>query len=249
MINLYSHSEIERIRASCSIVHDVLDMIGAEIRPGVTTGDLDKKIHQFIRTRGAQPAFLGYRGFPASACVSINEQVVHGIPGKRKIKSGDLVSIDVGVVLDGFFGDGARTYSVGGMNNDQKRLVNATECALQKAIDIAVVGNRISDLSAIIEDTVNEAGCQAVRDLVGHGIGRQLHEDPQVPNYRSNERDSIIRNGMVFAIEPMINLGTWEVETLGDGWTVVTADGRQSAHFEHTVAIVNGSAVILTAGK
>jgi methionyl aminopeptidase len=135
------------------------------------------------------------------------------------------------------------------MNSDQKRLVDATERALLKAIDIAVVGNRISDLSALIEDTVNSAGCQAVRDLVGHGIGRQLHEDPQVPNYRSNERDSIIRNGMVFAIEPMINLGTWEVRTLGDGWTVVTADGRQSAHFEHTVAIVNGSAVILTAGK
>jgi methionyl aminopeptidase len=247
MINLYTASEVEKIRTSCQIVHDVLEMIGGEIRPGVTTLEIDRKIQQYIRSNGAIPAFLGYRGFPSSACVSINEQVVHGIPGKRKIKTGDLVSVDVGVLMDGFYGDGAKTYCVGSMNSDQKKLIDVTKLALEKAIKVSVVGNRISDLSGIIEDTVNAAGCQAVRDLVGHGIGRELHEDPQVPNYRSNERDSIIRNGMVFAIEPMINLGTWEVNTLNDGWTVVTADGKMSAHFEHTVAILNGAAVVLTA--
>ncbi len=248
MINLYSESEIDKIRAACNIVCIALDVAGTVIKEGISTIEIDQAVKKAIVTRGASPAFLGYRGFPASSCVSVNDQVVHGIPGKRKIRSGDLVSVDVGVFLDGYYGDGARTYCVGTMSESQNRLVRATALALEKAITASVVGNRIADVSSVIEDTVTAAGCQAVRDLVGHGIGRSLHEDPQVPNYKSGDKGAVIRNGMVFAIEPMINLGTWEVKTLSDGWTVVTADGKPSAHFEHTVAVVNGSAVVLTAG-
>lgn len=249
MINLYSREEIGKIRASCRIVGQILNAIGPDLRPGVRTEEINRRIEELIRGEGAEPAFLGYRGYPAASCISVNEEVVHGIPGSRKLKGGDLVSVDVGVRKDGFCGDAARTYKVGYVGRDQERLFGITALALERGIEKARAGNRISDISAAIEDTVEAEGCSPVRDLVGHGIGRKMHEDPQVPNYRSGHApDPLIRNGMVIAIEPMINLGSYEVETLADRWTVVTRDRKPSAHFEHTVAIVDGAAKVLTVG-
>ena len=199
-----------------------------------------------IKEEGASPAFLGYRGFPRESCISTNEVVVHGIPGQQKLKQGDLVSIDIGVVKNGFYGDAAITYPVGKIDDEKRRLIGVTEKALYRGIEKAIVDNRISDISAAIEDAVLNENCLPVRELVGHGIGRNLHEEPQVPNFRSRDIGPKIEEGMVIAIEPMINLGTWEVETMEDGWTVVTKDRKPSAHFEHTIAIVNGSPEILT---
>ncbi len=220
----------------------MLDQIGPEIVVGVSTGHINECIVTMIKEAGGEPAFLGYRGYPAGSCISVNEVVVHGIPGKRRINSGDIVSVDIGVFKDGFFGDAARTYPIGNIGKDKERLMSVTKLALEKGIEAAHVGNSVADISAVIEDTVQQEGCKPVRDLVGHGIGRNLHEDPQIPNYRSKDVRFPIRNGMVLAIEPMINLGTYEVDTLNDEWTVVTRDRKPSAHFEHTVAIVNGTA-------
>ena len=246
MINLYTTEEIERIRAACQIVHRVLCWIAKDVVPGVKTTDLDARISALIRGEGGEPAFLGYRGYPAGSCISVNEVVVHGIPGRQRLKEGDIVSIDIGVLKDGFFGDGARTYAIGNIGKDKERLMAVTLLSLKNGIAAARVGNTVMDISAAVEDTVLKEGCMPVRDLVGHGIGRNLHEDPQVPNYRSKEIGARIRNGMVLAIEPMINLGGYEVETLNDQWTVVTRDRKPSAHFEHTVAIIDGTARILT---
>ena len=246
MINLYTQEEIEKIRAACRIVARVLDKIGPEIVAGVTTRELDARITKMIREEGSEPAFLGYRGYPAGSCISVNEVVVHGIPGKRRLKEGDIVSVDIGVLKDEFYGDAARTYAIGAIGKDKERLMQVTQLALKNGISAACVGHSIADISAAVEDTVLKEGCMPVRDLVGHGIGRNLHEDPQIPNYRYREAGYPIRNGMVLAIEPMINLGNYEVETLSDEWTVVTRDRKPSAHFEHTVAIVNGTAKILS---
>jgi methionyl aminopeptidase len=246
MINLYSREEIEKIRTSCRIIYRIFQQLKELIVPGIRTGDINLEIVKAIKAEDAVPAFLGYRGFPAESCISVNEVVVHGIPGKRKLSEGDIVSVDIGVLKDDFYGDAAVTFPVGEIRKEKKKLLQVTRQALEEGIKKAVMDNRISDISAIIEDTVTEARCMPVRDLVGHGIGRNLHEEPQIPNYRSNHSGCRVQEGMVLAIEPMINLGNWEVETLKDNWTVVTKDRKASAHFEHTVAIIDGKAEVLS---
>ena len=246
MIKLKTKDEIEIMRHAGAIVARTLDMVGQEIKPGMTTAQLDKIIENFIRSQGAEPAFLGYQGFPASACISIDEEVVHGIPGKREIKEGDIVSVDVGSIVEGFHGDSARTYAVGQTNEEKLRLMEYTQKSLMRAIDKARKGNKLGEISATVQQVAEEQGYGVVRRLVGHGIGRELWEEPQVPNFGSPTDGPILKTGMVVAIEPMINLGSFEVKTMPDGWTVVTADGQPSAHFEHMVAITDNGPDILT---
>lgn len=249
MICLKTPEEIRKIEISCRIVATVLTRIADHVRDGVTTKDIDRLIDQWIREQAAKPAFLGYRGYPASSCISVNEEVVHGIPGPRRIKRGDIVGIDVGVEKDGYFGDAAVTFAVDSIDGEKQRLMTATRDALQAGIAQACKGNRIGDISHAIQAAVEREGFAPVRALVGHGVGKALHEEPQIPNYGAAGRGPRIDDGMVLAIEPMINAGTHEVYTEPDGWTVVTEDQRPSAHFEHTVAIVDGQARILTAGN
>lgn len=241
---IYASEEIDKIRAACRIASGVLGQIKSLIKPDVKTLDINNELDRMIRLEGGVPAFLNYKGFPKEACISINEEVVHGIPGDRRLKEGDIVSVDIGVFKDGFYGDAAFTYPVGPIDSEKQRLIRVTQLALAVGIEVAITGNHIFDISGAIEDMVMAEGCSPVRDLVGHGIGRNLHESPQVPNFRSG--GCIIQEGMVIAIEPMINLGSYAVKKLYDGWTVVTRDGSPSAHFEHTVAIVDGKAKILT---
>ena len=238
VIQTYKPEEIARIRESAQIVGQCLLALGREVRPGVSTLALDKVAEKFIRDRGGEPAFLGYRGFPASICASVNEEVVHGIPSaKRILKEGDVVSLDIGVKKAGFYADAARTFPVGTIATELTRLLDATERSLAAGIEQVRPDGRVSDISAAIERTVKEAGFSVVRALVGHGVGRALHEEPQVPNYGRPGEGPKLRVGMVLAIEPMVNAGTADVVTLADQWTVVTADRKRSAHFEHTVAI------------
>jgi methionyl aminopeptidase len=245
---IYTAEEIQKIRIACQVVHRVLKQIENLIKPDALTLDINDEIDRLIRSEGAAPAFLHYKGFPKESCISINEEVVHGIPGDRKLKAGDIVSIDIGVHKDGFYGDAAITYSVGQIDAEKQHLIDVTQRALNEGIRCATIGNHIGDISSAIEDAAVAAGCSPVRDLVGHGIGRNLHEEPQIPNFRACG-GCLIQNGMVFAIEPMINLGTYHVKTLEDKWTVVTKDRKPSAHFEHTVAIINGKAEILSIDK
>ena len=238
MIQIYGPEEIARIRESAQIVGRCLLALASEVRPGVSTLDLDKVAEKFIRDQGGEPAFLGYRGYPASICASLNEEVVHGIPSaKRILKEGDVISVDIGVKKAGFYGDAARTFAVGTIAPEIQRLLDTTERSLAAGIEKARPEGRVSDISAEIERTVKEAGFSVVRALVGHGVGRALHEEPQVPNYGRPGEGPKLRVGMVLAIEPMVNAGTADVVTLADQWTVVTADRKRSAHFEHTVAI------------
>jgi len=246
VIKLKTKDEIEIMRRAGAVVARTLDMVAQEIRPGMTTGELDKLIEDFIRSEGAEPAFKGYRGFPASACISIDEEVVHGIPGDRKIMEGEIVSIDVGSIVEGFHGDSARTYAVGETSEEKLRLMEYTRKSLMSAIDKARKGSKLGQISATVQKVAEEQGFGVVRDLVGHGIGRELWEEPHVPNFGSPSAGPVLDSGMVVAIEPMINLGTYEVKTMPDGWTVVTADGEPSAHFEHTVAITDNGPDILT---
>ena len=234
------------MRRAGSIVAGALDTAAREIRPGMTTEELDSVVDEYIRSRGAIPAFKNYQGFPAASCISIDEEVVHGIPSKRIIKEGDIVSIDVGSLVDGFYGDCARTMAVGKISAQKKRLMDFTLKSLLAAIDKAQKGSRLGEISATVQRTAEEAGYSVVRKLVGHGIGRNMHEEPQVPNFGSPSDGPVLEVGMVLAIEPMVNMGTYEVKTLPDGWTVVTADAQPSAHFEHTVAITNGAPEVLT---
>jgi len=241
VIQNYKPEEVARIRESAQIVGKCLLALGREVRPGVSTLDLDKVAEKFIRDQGGEPAFLGYRGFPASICASVNEEVVHGIPSaKRILKEGDVISLDIGVKKAGFYADAARTFPVGPVEMlapEYRRLLDATEKSLAAGIEQVRPEGRGSDISAAIERTVKEAGFSVVRALVGHGVGRALHEEPQVPNYGRPGEGPKLRVGMVLAIEPMVNAGTADVVTLADQWTVVTADRKRSAHFEHTVAI------------
>lgn len=225
---------------------DALDLVGQILRPGMTTGELDEAVEKMIRSRGATPSFKGYFGYPASICVSINEQVVHGIPGDRVIKDGDVVSVDIGAYLDDYHGDGARTFAVGDVPESARKLMRVTRECLDRGIEQARAGNRIGDISAAVQRHAEENGYGVVRQLVGHGIGRSLHEEPQVPNFGLPGQGPKIRAGMVLAIEPMINEGSFEVYTLEDEWTVVTRDHKLSAHFEHTVAITDEGPVVLT---
>jgi methionyl aminopeptidase len=238
--------EIEKIGNAAAIVAESLDLVEEMIRPGITTGEIDRAVEELIRSRGAQPSFKGYYGYPASTCVSVNEEVVHGIPGDRVLDEGDIVGVDVGAYLDTYHGDGARTFAVGDVTDEARRLMQVTRECLEKAIAKAHPGNRIGDISGAVQRHAEANGFGVVRQLVGHGIGHALHEDPQVPNYVSGHPGPVLRPGMVIAIEPMINLGTFEVYTLADEWTVVTRDHKLSAHFEHTVAITGDGPVILT---
>ena len=246
MIFIKSDDEVARMRKPNRIVAELLDYLGGLVRPGVTTKELDTKAEEFIRKRGGKPAFKGYHGFPATICASINEEVVHGIPGSRRLKEGDIIGIDLGVVMDGFYGDAAKTFAVGKIDSEAKRLMEVTEASLYKGISQAVAGNRLYDISHAVQQHVEAAGFSVVREFVGHGIGRQLHEDPQVPNYGPPHQGPELEEGMALAIEPMVNEGTWQVKVLQDGWTVVTADGKRSAHFEHTIVITGNGPEILT---
>lgn len=246
MIVLKRPDEIARMRAAGRIVGQLLEEIGRRIRPGVTTAELDRFAEAFIRERGAVPSFKGYRGYPASICTSVNEQVVHGIPAARRLREGDILSVDVGVVLDGYHGDAARTFPVGDVDERALRLLEVTEQALWAGIEQARVGHHLSDIGHAIQRLVEGAGLSVVREFVGHGIGRQMHEEPQVPNYGLPGRGVRLRAGMTLAIEPMVNEGGSDVTILEDHWTAVTVDGSRSAHFEHTVAITDGGPVVLT---
>ncbi|MGQ9857692.1 MAG: type I methionyl aminopeptidase [Thermodesulfobacteriota bacterium] len=239
--------EIQIMREANRIVACVLLELPELIRPGITTGELDRFMESRIRSYGAEPAFLGYRGYPAASCISVNEQVVHGIPGNRRIRDGDLVSVDLGVLYRGYYGDAARSYGVGRMSQKALKLMKVTEEALYKGIEQAKVGNRLFDISRAIQDWVERHGFSVVREFVGHGIGQNLHEDPQVPNYvPKTPYNPLLEAGMVLALEPMVNAGGHRVKVLPDGWTAVSADGSLSAHFEHTVAITDNGPEILS---
>jgi len=230
-------SEIERMRDAGRLVARTLEMLGKEVRPGVTTAQLDELAERFIRENGGRPAFKGYRGFPASICPSVNEEVVHAIPGSRILEEGDIIGIDVGVEMHGFYGDAATTFPVGKVSAEAGRLLEVTREALMRGIAKARAGGRVGDISHAIQSYVEGGGYSVVKALVGHGIGRAMHEEPQVPNYGPPDRGPRLMTGQVIAIEPMVNVGGPDVVTLDDGWTVATTDGSLSAHFEHTVAI------------
>jgi methionyl aminopeptidase len=246
MIIIKSSREIEQLKRSNAIVAEVFEKLKGMIHPGVTTKELDEVAEEYILLKGARPAFKGYRGFPATLCISINEEVVHGIPSQRQLKEGDIVSLDVGVNFVGYFGDAAITLPVGEIDPEAKRLLEVTEKALTIGIEKAKIGNRLFDISFAIQRWVESHGFSVVRDFVGHGIGRDLHEEPQVPNFGAPHQGPRLEKGMVFALEPMVNEGTYEVRVLSDGWTVVTADGKRSAHFEHTIAITEDGTEILS---
>lgn len=246
MINIKTAEEIELIRKSGRIAAMTLDYLAGELKLGVTTGKLDSLGHQFILDHGAQPSSLGYRGFPKSMCISVNEEVVHGIPGKRRLKEGDLVKIDVTVLKDGFHGDTARTFCLGEVPARGRELVEATRESLDLALGVVRAGAHLGDIGAVIQTHVESRGFSVVRNFVGHGIGRNFHEDPQVAHYGRAGSGRRLKAGMVFTIEPMINEGTWEVKILGDGWTAVTKDNSLSAQFEHTLAVTQDGADVLT---
>jgi methionyl aminopeptidase len=246
VIVLKTKEEVEIMRRAGQVVSKTLDMVGDKIEAGMTTGQLDQLVETFILDQDAIPGFKNYRGYPASACISIDDEVVHGIPGNRVIKEGDIVSVDVGSIVDGFYGDSARTFAIGEISTEKADLMANTLKCLQVAIDKARKGNKLGQISAAIQETAEAEGYGVVRALVGHGIGRNMHEDPQIPNFGSTDSGPVLESGMVIAIEPMINLGTHKVYTKPDGWTFVTADGAPSAHFEHTVAITDDGPDILS---
>ncbi|HMT30581.1 MAG TPA: type I methionyl aminopeptidase [Bacteroidia bacterium] len=238
--------EIELIRVSSLLVGDTLAEVAALIKPGVKTKELDTVAETFIRDHKAEPAFKGYNGFPASLCISVNAEVVHGIPGPRELKVGDVVSIDCGVKKDGFFGDSAYTFIIGEVTDEVKKLILVTKECLMKGIEKAIIGCRIGDISAAVQDHAEMNGFGVVRELVGHGVGAKLHEKPEVPNYGKRGSGMMLKSGMVIAIEPMINAGKRQVKQLNDGWTILTADLKPSAHFEHTVSIGAQKADVLS---
>ena len=246
MIILKSPDEIEKIRASDIIVANILNELGSMIKPGITTIELDRYSEELALKMGARPAFKGYRGYPFSLCTSVNGEVVHGMPSDRALKAGDIISLDFGIYYKGYYGDSAITVPVGEVSRVAQVLISTTEEALYCGIEETRAGNRLGDISAAIQERVEAAGFSVVRDFVGHGIGRSLHEDPQIPNFGVRSRGIRLKTGMVFAIEPMVNEGTYKVKVLDDGWTVVTDDGKLSAHFEHSVAITENGPVILS---
>lgn len=256
MVSRKSKREIEKMRVAGRVVAEVLALMDSELRPGVTTGYLDRLAERHIRRSGAIPSFMGYLGggrygrgasaFPASTCISLDTEVVHGIPGERVIHEGQLVSVDVGAIVDGWHGDAARTFIVGEVRPELLELVTATQMAMMAGIGAAVAGHRVGDISAAVEDIGAAAGYGIVRQFVGHGIGTEMHEDPQVPNYRTGYRGMELQPGMCLAIEPMFTLGGSDVRVMPDHWTVVTADGSMAAHFEHTIAVTEHGPEILT---
>ncbi len=248
MITIKNHRELKSLSAACAISAEALKAVGRAVEVGITTKELDAIAKKVIVAAGAKPSFYGYGGFPGNICTSINDTVIHGIPSNEKLKSGDIVSIDVGAYYEGFHGDNAATYPVGEVSEQAKTLIKATKEALYKAIDAAINGNRVGDISNAIETHVTPFGYSPVKDWVGHGVGRELHEDPQIPCFGPAGRGPRLVAGMTLAIEPMINIGTRLTKVLSDEWTVKTQDATLSAHFEHTVAITNDRAKILTLG-
>ena len=247
MIAVKSDRELEVMRKACQITAAARKLAGDMIRPGISTGEIDKAVHDFILSQGAKPSFLGYSGYPASVCISINDQVIHGIPdNKRKLKEGDIVSIDVGAYYRGFHGDCAATFPCGKVSEEAQKLIEVTRQSFFEGIRYARQGARVSDISHAVQAYAEQFGYGVVRQYVGHGVGENLHEEPEVPNYGAPGRGPRLIRGMTLAIEPMINLGTHEVRVLRDGWTVVTGDGKLSAHYENTVLITDGEPEILT---
>ena len=246
MITIKNSRELALMREACIVSARALKLAGEAIEPGVTTAEIDTLVRKYIESQGAKPSFLGYGGFPGSACVSINETVIHGIPGKRVIQAGDIVSVDVGAYLNGYHGDNAATFAAGDVSKEAQALMDTTRESLFEGIRAAQAGNRIGDIGAAVQRYVEVRGYSVVRQFVGHGVGTDLHEDPSVPNFGTPGRGPRLLPGMTIAIEPMINAGVPDVDILGDGWTTVTKDGKLSAHFEHTVAITPDGPVILT---
>jgi len=246
MIPRKTKVEIAHMREVNRILAELLTHIESMVQPGITTAELDQEAELFIRSRGAKPAFKGYRGYPATLCTSINEEIIHGIPGERRLVEGDIIGIDVGAVKNDFYGDTAVTYAVGAVSPAARTLMETTRKALYAAIDQAVPGNRLYDISWAIQTTAEAAGFSCVREFVGHGIGRALHEDPQIPNVGRKGTGPVLEEGMTLAIEPMVNQGVWRAKILADGWTAITADGKLSAHYEHSVAITKDGPVILS---
>jgi methionyl aminopeptidase len=246
MIILKSERDIEAMRVSGGLAAEVLDLVGSWIKPGVTTREIDSYAAALIKERGARSAFLGYRKYPGNLCISVNDQVVHGLPNERRVQFGDIISLDVGVIYHGYIGDTAKTVAVGGCNLLAQKLMEVTERALYQGIAQAVPGHRVVDISRAIQKYVESNGFSVVREFVGHGVGRSMHEEPQVPNFVDGKSSPKLRPGMTIAIEPMVNAGKPAVEILSDGWTVVTKDGLPSAHFEHTVLITEQEPEILT---
>ena len=246
MVYKRSKNEIKMISRSCQIVADTIDMLSEFVVPGALISDLDKKAENFITSQGARPAFKGYMGFPSTLCISIEDAVVHGIPGDIELKEGQIVGIDCGAELNGYYGDHAKTFSVGKISSEKKKLMEITEESLYKGIEKAVPGNFVGDIGHAVQTHAESNGFSVVRELVGHGIGENLHEEPQVPNYGAPSQGYKLHAGMCIAIEPMINLGGREIYTAKDGWTILTADGKASAHFEHTIAILDDGPKILS---
>ena len=246
MVYKRSENEIKMISKSCQIVADTIDMLSELVVPGALISDLDKKAENFITSQGARPAFKGYMGFPSTLCISIEDAVVHGIPGDIELKEGQIVGIDCGAELNGYYGDHAKTFSVGKISSEKKELMKITEESLYKGIEKAVPGNFVGDIGYAVQTHAESNGFSVVRELVGHGIGQNLHEEPQVPNYGTPSQGYKLHAGMCIAIEPMINLGGREIYTAKDGWTILTADGKASAHFEHTIAILEDGPKILS---
>lgn len=247
MIVLRTASEIEKMRKACIISAGALQVAGEAVKPGITTYEIDQIAYRYIKKQGAEPNFLNLYGFPATACISINDEVIHGIPSKKRVlQEGDIVSIDLGAKIDGYNGDNAATFAVGKISEEAKRLCDTTRESLYKGIEQAVAGNRIGDIAYAVQSYCEERGFSVVREYTGHGVGTKLHEDPSVPNYGTPGRGQRLLPGMTIAIEPMINMGKKEVRQLSDGWTVKTLDGKLSAHFEHTIAVTSNGPLILT---
>ena len=240
-------AEIDALRKACKLARETLEEAAVHVKPGIDTDEINAFVHQYTVKRGAVPAPLNYRGFPKSVCTSVNEVICHGIPGKRRLCDGDIVNVDVTSILDGWHGDVSATFYVGGVSAEARHLVETTRRCLDLAITEVKPGARIGDVGAAIQEHAEKHGCSVVRDFVGHGIGKQFHEPPQVPHFGKRNRGLRLKPGMVFTIEPMINQGTWKMMTLKDGWTAVTADGKLSAQFEHTVAVTQDGAEVLTA--
>ena len=247
MIVLRTAKEIDMMRKACQISAEALQVAGEAVKPGITTYEIDQIAYRYIKKQGAEPNFLNYNGFPATACISINDEVIHGIPSKKRVlKEGDIVSIDLGAKVNGYNGDNAATFACGNISDEAKRLCDTTRESLYLGIQQAVAGNRVGDIAYTIQSYCEERGFSVVREYTGHGVGTHLHEDPSVPNYGTAGRGQRLLPGMTIAIEPMINAGSKAIKCLPDGWTVKTLDGKLSAHFEHTIAITKGEPIILT---
>lgn len=246
MISIKSPREIEAMRRAGRLTAQARALAGSMIRPGITTHEIDRAVRRFIESHGAKPSFLGYGGFPGSACISINEEVIHGIPGPRKLKEGDIVSVDVGAFIGGFHGDCAATYACGQISDEAKRIIEITQQSFWEGIKMARPGSRVSDISHAVQQYVEANGCSVVRDFVGHGVGVKLHEAPEVPNFGPAGHGPRLVPGMTIAVEPMVNAGDWRVKVLKDGWTTVSLDGSLTAHYENTILITEDGPEVLT---